>query len=195
MRKIIVQEFLTIDGVMQAPGTKEEDIRGNFTDGGWQLPYYEESLVQFMIDQYKSADALLLGSRTYKTFADYWPNAPDDGNPFIPEMNRLVKYVVSHNQVDMPWNNSVQITGDVVEKIQKLKAKSGKNILVLGSGELVQTLMQYSLVDEFNLIVAPIKLGKGVRLFREGELKQELNLISSLATSKGELILRYKVKY
>jgi dihydrofolate reductase len=192
-RKIVVQEFLSVDGVMQAPGAKDEDTRRGFTDGGWQLPYYEATLVEFMIGRYKAADALLLGARTYKTFADYWPTAPDDGNPFVPEMNRLTKYVISNHPVELSWENSVHLKGDLRTELESIKGEEGKDIIVLGSSELAQTLMRHDLVDEYVLMVAPLKLGTGTRLFREDTVKQKLILRDSVATSTGQLILRYQV--
>jgi dihydrofolate reductase len=192
-RKIVIQEFLTMDGVMQGPGTKDEDTRGNFKYGGWQIPFYDDQVVEFMLERYTSADALLLGERTYKTFADYWPTAPDDGNPFATEMNRLKKYVVSNASIELSWNNSEQIKGNVVEKIQHLKSQDGKDILVLGSGNLVQSLMANDLVDEYALMIAPIKLGTGARLFNNDNVEQRLTLQSCSTAGTGELLLTYGV--
>ena len=191
-RKIIVQEFITADGIMQAPGTKEEDTRNDFTEGGWQLPYYDETLVKFMIDSNQSSDALLLGARTFKTFASYWPTALDDGNPFVPEMNRLVKYVVSNNTVDLSWANSVQIKGNIISELKKLKNTDGKDITIIGSGKLVQSLIPHHLIDEYILIIAPLKLGKGTKIFESDGIQQKLTLKDCIKTSSGELIITYK---
>jgi dihydrofolate reductase len=192
-RKIVVQEFLTLDGVMQAPGTKEEDTRGDFKHGGWQIPFYDDKVVEFMLERYKSADALLLGERTYRTFADCWPTAPDDGNPFVPEMNRLKKYVVSNGSVELSWHSSEQIKGDTIAKIQDLKDQDGTDILVLGSGKLVQSLMASDLVDEYVLMIAPLKLGTGTRLFNDDKVEQKLTLQSCSMAGTGELLLTYVV--
>ena len=190
-RKLVVQQFVTIDGVMQAPGTKEEDTRGGFDYGGWQLPYYDGIIVESMLERYAAADSLLFGRRTYENFAAYWPSAPDDGNPFVKEMNRFVKYVVARQPVDLSWENSFQIHPPVPEAIGQLKRQPGKDILVLGSGELVQTLVEHRLVDEFVLMVAPLVLGKGKRLFEGNLPKQELKLVSSKNSGTGVAILTY----
>ena len=190
-RKLIVQQFLTLDGVMQAPGAKDEDTRGGFEHGGWQLSYYDNLLVEFMLKSYASADALLFGRRTYDTFAAYWPSAPDDGNPFIKDMNRLTKYVVSTRPLELKWKNSAKIEGDAVEEITKLKRQPGKDIILLGSGKLSQTLMQHNLVDKYTLFVAPLILGTGTRLFSGSDLKQELVFQDSKTTSTGVVIMTY----
>jgi dihydrofolate reductase len=192
-RKVVVQEFLTLDGVMQGPGAKDEDTRGNFRYGGWQIPFYDDKVVEFMLERYKSADALLLGERTYRVFADYWPTAPDDGNPFVPTMNHLKKYVVSNNVVELSWDNSEQIKGDTINKIRDLKNQDGKDILVLGSGNLAQSLIANDLVDEYVLMVAPIKLGTGMRLFNNDDVEQKLTLQNCSTSSTGELLLTYIV--
>ena len=120
-RKLVIQEFITLDGVMQAPGTKDEDTRGGFTHGGWQIPYYDEAIIGIMMERYAASDALLFGQRTYEAFAAYWPTAPAD-DPFAGEMNRLKKYVVAADDIDtVAWQNSERITGDVVAEIAKEK--------------------------------------------------------------------------
>lgn len=163
-RKLAVQQFLSLDGVMQAPGAKDEDTRGGFPFGGWQLPYSDEAVVRFILERFSASDALLLGRYTYEIFAAYWPKVTDEeGNPFAAEMNRLVKYVVTDQTVDLTWQNSFQITGDAVEEIKKLKEQSGKDITVLGSGVLVQSLMRHHLIDEYALMVVPLILGEGMR--------------------------------
>jgi dihydrofolate reductase len=192
-RKVVVQEFITLDGVMQAPGTKDEDTRNNFVHGGWQLPFYDDKVVQFMIERYRAADALLLGARTYRTFADYWPTAPDDGNPFVAEMNRLKKYVVSNSRLELDWTNSEQITGDTTARIKELKNEGGMDMLVLGSGNFVQSLIANDLVDEYVLMMAPLKLGTGTRLFNDDTVEQKLTLQNCTPASTGELLLTYTV--
>jgi len=193
-RKLVVQQFLTLDGVMQAPGAKDEDTSGGFEHGGWQLPFFDATLVEFMLQRYASVDAFLFGRRTYDTFAAYWPSAPDDGNPFIKDMNRLTKYVVSARPLELAWGNSVRIEGDVVEEIAKLKQQPGKDLLVLGSGKLVQTLMRDNLVDEYALIVTPLILGTGTRLFRSSDSMQNLALLDCKSTGTGVVIMTYERK-
>lgn len=193
-RKLIIQEFLTLDGVMQAPGTKDEDTRGGFTHGGWQIPYYDEVIIGTMMERYAASDALLFGGRTYKAFSAYWPTAPSD-DPFAGEMNRLKKYVVAADDIDTAaWQNSERITGDVVAEIAKLKEQDGKDITVIGSGMLAQTLMQHNLVDEYIIFLAPLKLGTGTKLFNDDNIEQSLELIDSKVATTGELVLHFKVK-
>lgn len=193
-RKLVVQQFLTLDGVMQAPGAKDEDTRGGFEHGGWQLPFYDGSIVEFMLDRYARADALLFGRRTYETFAAYWPTAPDDGNPFVKEMNRLIKYVASNHPVDLGWKTSIRIEPPVPEAVRQLKEQPGNDILVLGSGNLVQTLLEHRLVDELVLIVAPLVLGTGKRLFGGNMPRQEFVLAGQQASSTGVSMLTYAIK-
>ncbi len=193
-RKLVIQEFITLDGVMQAPGTKDEDTRGGFTHGGWQIPYYDEAIIGIMMERYAASDALLFGQRTYEAFAAYWPTAPAD-DPFAGEMNRLKKYVVAADDIDtVAWQNSERITGDVVAEIAKLKAEDGKDITVIGSGLLAQTLMQNNLVDEYIIFLAPLKLGTGTKLFNGDSVEQSLELLGSKVATTGELVLHYKVK-
>lgn len=193
-RKLVIQEFITLDGVMQAPGTKDEDTRGGFTRGGWQLPYYDEVIIGTMMERYAASDALLFGGRTYQAFAAYWPTAPSD-DPFAGEMNRLKKYVVADDTVDTAkWQNSEHITGDMVAEITRLKAQDGKDITVIGSGLLAQTLMQNNLVDEYIIFLAPLKLGTGTKLFNDDSTEQSLELLDSKVATTGELVLHYKVK-
>lgn len=193
-RKLIVQQFLTLDGVMQAPGAKDEDTRDGFDYGGWQLPYYDGTIVESMLERYAACDGLLFGRRTYESFAAYWPKAPDDGNPFVKEMNRLIKYVVTGQSVDLGWKTSIRIEPPVPEAIDQLKRQPGKDILVLGSGELVRALQEHQLIDEFVLMIAPLTLGKGKRLFERGIPKQEFELADSQISGTGVAILTYACK-
>jgi dihydrofolate reductase len=192
MRKVIVSEFLTLDGVMQAPGDPEEDRRGGFQHGGWQLSYFDEVLGSAVTDGLNAAGGLLLGRRTYEIFAAYWPTAPAD-IPITPTMNRLPKYVASRTlEEPLQWENSTLVKGDVAEEVAKLKDQSGGDLLVIGSGDFVQTLMQNGLVDEYQLMVHPFVLGSGARLFREGSPRTALRLAETKTTSTGVLILTYR---
>lgn len=194
-RKLVVQEFITLDGVMQAPGAKDEDTRGEFMHGGWQLPYYDEIVIGKVMERYRASAALLFGAKTYHTFAKYWPTAPVD-DPFADEMNRLKKYVVSSDDIDTSiWQNSERITGDIVALVTEFKKQDGKDITVVGSGMLAQTLIQNRLVDEYILFLAPLKLGTGTRLFNDDHMEQSLELLDSETATTGELILHYKAKW
>jgi dihydrofolate reductase len=192
MRKIVVSEFLTLDGVMQAPGSPDEDRSGGFEQGGWQLPLFDDALGEFVMAGFSDAGAFLLGRLTYDNFAAYWPNQPAD-DPVAGPMNAMQKYVVSTTLTEpLAWQNSTLIRDDVAGTIRGLKQEEGKDIQVMGSGVLVQTLVGENLVDEYRLMVHPIVLGTGKRLFRTGLDLSELELIDSKATTKGVLLLRYR---
>lgn len=190
MRRLIVGEFLTLDGVMQAPGGADEDTEGGFDHGGWQMAYFDEIFGQTVMEGLAAADALLLGRKTYEIFAAFWPNQPE-GDPIAPTMNAFDKFVVSSTLESAEWVNSTVIRNDVVGEIKKLKERPGKDIRVIGSGELTQTLIEQDLVDEYSLMIHPIVLGKGKRFFREGTPPTRLKLVDSTTTSAGVLILTY----
>ncbi len=192
MRKLKVIEFLSLDGVMQAPGAPDEDTEGGFEHGGWALAYHDEVLGSRVAqDGMAQTDAYLFGRKTYERFAAYWPTAPKE-IPFTDPLNNTRKYVVSTTLQDVEWQNSVLIKGDVAEEVAKLKQQPGKNIAVLGSGELVQTLIKNDLVDEYFLTVYPIVLGRGKRLFRAGDEVARLRLVESETTSTGGVMLTYQ---
>ncbi len=193
MRKLIIQTFLTLDGVMQAPGAKAEDTEGGFKDGGWQMSYGDDVFGAFVTQTYASADSLLLGRKTYDIFAGYWPTEGKDME-IGKVINNMTKYVASKTKDAVTWDKSVLLKGDVAKEVSKLKQQPGKNILVAGSGELAQTLMRANLIDEFQLVVHPLVLGNGKRLFREGGPKQTFSLVSSKATTTGAVILVYTRK-
>ena len=192
MAKIIVSEFLTLDGVMQAPGDPNEDRSGGFEHGGWQLAYFDDVFGQTMMEAFAATGGLLLGRRTYETFAAHWPNQPAE-DPLAGMMNGLAKYVVSSTLTEpLAWQNSSLITDDVAGDVGRLREQPGKDIQVIGSGELVQTLVQHDLVDEYRLMIHPLVLGTGKRLFREGILPTRLRLIDTKPTTTGVLILTYE---
>lgn len=190
MRKIVVLSFITLDGVMQAPGGPEEDPSSDFTFGGWQAPYGDKTFMKEMAKQIKPPFALLLGRKTYDIFARYWPQHTDGfvGEPF----DTCHKYVVSHKQIDLPWKNSELITGDVVAKLRELKAGDGPVLQVHGSGNLVQTLLKEDLVDELWLKIYPLTLGTGKRLFAEGTVPAAFKMTESTITSDGVIFANYK---
>jgi dihydrofolate reductase len=190
--KIVVSEFLTLDGVMQAPGDPNEDRSGGFEHGGWQLAYFDDVFGQTMMEAFAATGGLLLGRRTYETFAAHWPNQPAE-DPLAGMMNGLAKYVVSSTLTEpLAWQNSSLIKDDVAGDVGRLREQSGKDIQVIGSGELVQTLVQHDLVDQYRLMIHPLVLGTGKRLFREGILPTRLRLIDTKPTTTGVLILTYE---
>jgi dihydrofolate reductase len=192
MRKVIVSEFLTLDGVMQAPGAPDEDRSGGFEHGGWQLPLMDEEAGNVIMEGFAETGGLLLGRVTYDIFAGYWPTAGSD-EPLAKQINDMPKYVVSTTlREPLEWNNSHLITGDVAKEITELKRESGKDLRVIGSGGLVQTLIQRDLVDQFDLMIYGVVLGSGKRLFRESTPKVSLRLIDSQTSKSGVLILRYE---
>jgi dihydrofolate reductase len=191
-RKLVVTEFVTLDGVMQAPGLPDEDTEGGFKHGGWQQPYFDDVFAKAIDNEtIAAADALLLGRRTYDIFAGYWPKAKD---PLAERMNAFTKYVASTTRSRVDWQNSILIKGDVAPEVAKLKRQPGRNLLVFGSGTLVQTLIRHDLVDELLLAIHPLILGSGKRLFTEKAAgsKRSFELVESRPTTKGVLIARYR---
>ena len=188
MRKIIVTEFLTLDGVMQAPGGPEEDTSGGFKYGGWTVPYFDEISGDVMREQMKQPFSLLLGRKTFEIFAAYWP---EHENAW-PGINEAIKYVVSNTIVAHDWKNSVFIKGEVVEEIKRLKKEAGPDIKVWGSGNFVQTLLKNDLVDELWLKIFPITLGLGKRLFADGTIPAAFTLIDSKVTPAGVMVVSYQ---
>jgi dihydrofolate reductase len=191
MRKVIVSEFLTLDGVMQAPGLPDEDRSGGFEHGGWQMPLLDDAARSVISEGMTGTGGFILGRVTYQIFAGYWPSAPDDS--LSRTMNDLPKYVVSTTlREPLEWKNSHLIKGDVAKEVAKLKREPGKDLRVIGSGELVQTLMQHDLVDQFDLLINPLVLGSGKRLFRDGGPKTSLRLVDSETSKTGVLIVTYE---
>jgi dihydrofolate reductase len=189
MRKVIVDEFMTLDGVVQAPGGADEDRDGGFEHGGWQMPYADEIGGKAVVEGIAGAGGFLLGRRTYEIFAAYWPNAPEEVQAVGGPLNHLPKYVASTTLSEpLEWQNSTLLDGDVPEAVAALKRGSGKDIHVIGSGELVQTLMQHELVDQYRLMIHPIVVGGGKRLFRDGGRQKRLRLLASQVTTTGVMI-------
>jgi dihydrofolate reductase len=192
MRKLVVGTFLTLDGVMQAPGDPQEDTEGGFKHGGWQMPYFDADAGRIIGEQIAATDALLLGRVTYQIFAAYWPNAPED-DPIAKKLNSVPKYVVSTTLDKVEWNNSTLIKGNLADEVAKLKRQPGSGTLsVTGSGKLAQTLMQHGLVDEYALWIHPVVLGSGKRLFAGGIVPFNLKLVDTKTTGSGVVILTYQ---
>jgi dihydrofolate reductase len=189
MRKLIVSTFLTLDGVMQAPGGPEEDDSGGFAYGGWSVNYWDDQMGQIMGDAMSVPFDLVLGRRTYDIFAAYWPNAPEQAG--AKPLNDATKYVASRNRPTLDWERSVLIEGDAAEGIAKLKQEDGPELQVHGSGNLIQTLMRRNLVDEYRLWVFPLVIGSGKRLFADGTIPAGLKLVDSKVSSTGVMIGTY----
>jgi dihydrofolate reductase len=190
--KLIVQSFLTLDGVMQGPGGPDEDRSGGFEHGGWSFPYADEVFGRLVDNWMSAADAFLLGRKTYEIFAGYWPQVTDPDNPIAGMLNRLPKYVASRTLDHVEWNNSTLIKGDVAEEVAKLKGEPGRELQVHGSGDLAQTLMRHDLVDEYRLFINPVVLGTGKRLFGEGAVPAAMRLTGSTPSSTGAVALVYE---
>ena len=192
MKKLVVGTFLTLDGVMQAPGDSKEDTEGGFRHGGWQMPLFDDDAGKFISEQIAATDALLLGRVTYQIFAAYWPNAGAD-DPIAKKLNSVPKYVVSTTLKKVEWNNSTLIKRNLAEEVAKLKQQLGSGTLsVVGSGKLAQSLMRLNLVDEYELWIHPIILGSGKRLFADGIGPLNLKLVNTKTTSSGIVILNYR---
>lgn len=188
MRKIIVLSFISLDGVMQAPGGPEEDTSGDFKYGGWTYPYFDEFAGKVMGEQMKEPFALLLGRKTFDIFASYWPQHEIDW----PGVNRATKYVVSTTLENPSWENTIIIKENVVEELKKLKEGEGPDMQVHGSSKLIQTLLQNDLVDELWLKIFPVTLGKGKKLFAEGVIPAAFKLIETKASPSGVIFANYK---
>ncbi len=189
MGKLAVDMFTTLDGVVQAPGAPTEDTQGGFKHGGWQGPFLDEESGQELAKRFPNFDALLLGRKTYEIFAGYWPN--ERQNVFSEHLNTVTKYVASRTLKTVEWQNSKLIGGDVVPAVPKIK-ENHKEVRVIGSGDLVQTLLKHDLVDKFNLWLYPIVLGSGKRLFGKGAVPARLKLVESKSFPRGAVLLVYE---
>jgi dihydrofolate reductase len=191
MAKIVVFNNVTLDGVMQAPGRADEDLRGGFPYGGWAVPYSDPEMGKAAGESMATTGGLLFGRRTYDDFYSVWPNQKD--NPFTEVLNNTPKYVVSRTLKDpLPWMNSTLIKGDVPAAVTKLKAELEKDLVVLGSGDLIQTLMEHNLIDLYMLFIHPLILGTGTHLFRDGASFSRLQLVDTRPSTTGVLIATYK---
>ncbi len=190
MRKLIVLSFITLDGVMQAPGGPKEDASDSFALGGWSVPYWDELLETEMIEQMGHPFDLLLGRKTYDIFEANWPIIEPENI-----INKTTKYVVTHKPIPADsdiWENSIKIDGDIVAKIKELKNETGSEIQVHGSSNIIQILLKHDLVDELWLKIYPVTLGKGKRLFAEGTIPETFKLVDSKVSPKGVIIVKYQ---
>ena len=191
MSRITAFIHLTLDGVMQAPARPDEDRRDGFEHGGWAMPYNDADQAKAVGESMGTTGALLLGRRTYEDFYQVWPNRAD--NPFTPVLNNTLKYVASRSLKEpLPWMNSKLLGGSAEESVAKLRQQAGKDIVILGSGVLVQSLLHANLIDELMLTIHPIVLGSGRRLFPQGGTPATLRLVDSKSTSKGVIIATYQ---
>jgi dihydrofolate reductase len=189
MSRIVAFESVTLDGVMQAPGRPDEDRRGGFENGGWAAPYADPMMWEHMSSG--GSGALLFGRRTYEDFFSVWPNQPD--NPFTPVLNTTLKHVASRTlEEPLPWDNSHLLEGDAADAVAALREQLGGDVVILGSGELVRSLLPHGLIDEFVLLIHPLVLGTGRRLFDEGVPPTAFDLVEGKATKTGVLIATYR---
>jgi dihydrofolate reductase len=190
MRILIVNTFMTLDGVMQAPGGPQEDPSGGFAYGGWSANYWDEMMGMVMGESMAKPFDLLLGRKTYEIFAAHWPYAKDE--PGADLLNNARKYVASSTLNKVGWENSVLLKGDVPQEIRKLKDQDGPELQVHGSSNLIQTLLKYNLIDGFGLWIFPVVIGKGKRLFDQGAVPSGLKLIDSKTSSTGVILAFYE---
>jgi dihydrofolate reductase len=191
VRKVVVFTSVTLDGVMQAPGRPDEDPRGGFTRGGWAQPYNDPVMGAVAAEGMANTGPILLGRRTYQDFHSFWPHQTD--NPFTEVLDNSQKYVASTTLSEpLPWQNSTLLEGDAAEAVAGLKRQPGKDMVVLGSGELVQSLMRRTLVDQYVLLIHPLVLGTGRRLFPDGGAPATLRLVDSKTTTTGVVIATYQ---
>ena len=190
MRQLIVSTFLTLDGVMQAPGGPGEDDIGSFTHGGWSVNYWDDQMNQVMGEALSVPFDLVLGRKTYDIFASHWPRASEEDG--AKTFNDATKFVASRSQRSLEWSNSVHIDGDAAEGIEALKRADGPELQVHGSGNLVQTLLRHNLVDQYRLWVFPLVIGSGKRLFSDGAIPTGLKLLDNLVSTTGVVMGTYE---
>ena len=192
MRKVIVNEWMSLDGVVQAPGAADEDTTGGFQHGGWHLRYFDELSQQRVLEGIVSAGGFLLGRRTYEIFAGYWPTASEEEQVIAEPLNTKPKYVASTTlPEELEWQNATVLEGDVADAVAALKEEDGADLHVLGSTQLAQTLIKHDLVDEFRLMIDPLVLGGGKRLFQDDGALRPLRLLDSQTTSTGAILATY----
>jgi dihydrofolate reductase len=192
MRKVVVNEFMSLDAVVQAPGGADEDTSGGFEHGGWHLRYFDDISQRSVVENLAAAGGFLLGRRTYEIFAAYWPNAPEEEQVVARPLNTQPKYVASTTLTEpLEWQNSTVLEGDVAEAVRALKQEDGDDLHVIGSTELVQTLIEHDLVDEFRVMIDPVVLGGGKRIFRDDGALRPLRLVDSQVTTTGAILATY----
>jgi dihydrofolate reductase len=192
MRKVIADEWLTLDGVIQAPGQPDEDTSGGFQHGGWHVGYFDDLAQRQVVDSVVNAGGFLLGRRTYEIFAAHWPNASEEEQVLAEPLNTKPKHVASRTLAEpLAWQNSAVLQGDVADAVAALKREDGEDLHVIGSSQLVQTLVERDLVDEFHVMIDPVVVGGGKRLFRDDGVRRPLRLVDSQVTTTGVIIATY----
>jgi dihydrofolate reductase len=191
MRQIVAATFLSLDGVMQAPGGPEEDTIGGFAYGGWLFPYWDDATGETIDKTFAAPFELLLGRTTYDIFAAHWPYAGED-DPIAKAFNATTKHVATTSSGPLSWQNSVALRGDVAAEVARLKRQDGPTLLIQGSSGLIQTLLKHDLIDEFRLMTFPLVLGKGKRMFGSGAMPAALKLVDSKVSSTGAVISTYR---
>jgi dihydrofolate reductase len=192
MRKLIVQEWMAFDGVIQAPGDPDEDRSGGFEHGGWHLRYFDEPSMNWVVSNLNAAGGFVLGRKTYEGFARHWPNASEEEQPVAQPLNEKPKYVVSTTLSEpLEWNNSTLLNGDLAHAIRALKGQKGDDLLLIGSATLAQSLIELDLIDEFRLMIDPLLVGGGKRLFPEDGTLRPLELVESEVVSTGATLATY----
>jgi dihydrofolate reductase len=192
MRKVVVTEFMSLDGVVQAPGAEDEDTSGGFKHGGWHLGYFDERSQKWVLESIVEAGGFLLGRQTYEILGAYWPNAPEEEQVIAKPLNSKPKYVVSTTLSEpLAWQNSTLLKGDAGEAVAALKQEEGGDLHIIGSTKLVQTLIEHALVDEFRLMIDPLILGGGKRVFLDDGSRRLLRLVNGEVTSTGAILATY----
>ena len=192
MRTLIVNEWMTLDGVVQAPGQPDEDRSGGFAHGGWHMPYFDDLSRNWVVEGYAEAGGFLLGRRTYELLASYWPHASEEEQVIAEPLNTLPKYVASTTLTEpLEWEHATLLKGDVAEAVAALKQEDGKTLNVIGSTQLVHTLIEHDLVDQYRVMMDPLVVGGGKRLFPDDGVARPLRLVESQVTSTGAIIATY----
>lgn len=194
MRKVIVNEWMSLDGVVQAPGHPDEDRDGGFEHGGWHLPFFDDISRNWVVEGYANAGGFLFGRRTFESLAGYWPNASEEEQAIAHPLNTLPKYVASRTLTEpLEWQNSILLRDDVAEAVRALKKEDVADLHLVGSSDFAQTLIEHDLVDEYRLMIDPLILGEGKRLFRETGALKSLRLVKSQVATTGAIVATYAV--
>jgi dihydrofolate reductase len=192
MRKLTVNEWMTLDGVIQGPSSPDEDSSGGFEQGGWHVPYLDDASMKWLVENVAGAGGYLLGRRTYEIFAAHWPNAGEDEQELARPLNEGPKYVASRTLSEpLEWRNSSLLQGDVADAVRALKQEPGDDLRVIGSTQLVQTLLEHGLVDELRLMIDPVLVGGGKRVFRDDGILRTLELVDQQQTTTGAILATY----
>jgi dihydrofolate reductase len=192
VRKVIANEFTSLDGVIQSSGS-DDDLTGGFRHGGWHLPYFDEIAGKWVVEGYEAAGAFLFGRRTYELLAGYWPNARDEEQALARPLNELPKYVATTTLSDpLDWENAQVLQGDVADAVRALKAEKGGDLHIVGSSRLTQTLVEHDLVDGYRLMIIPIIIGGGKRFLPDDGAKRQLRLVDSRVATTGALLTTYE---